>query len=322
MVFLLNELSLHGQYESSSTFFQALSLVVRMKEVVERSGERFLCCDQLRLAQVTSETTFEAEISALTNSAQKLAIIRWFDRSNWFAARAHDPDDEFLWQHLDVTNHSMAEAAFRLQVGERSALFGFNPSRCDSSPITVSWETAKNFAKPVEVENYWTLDELILALHRWGLDAKEVPIQSWGQLIDWGREYCHNLIFPAYVLEGLDGVPFSSVVAEQAKRRLEVLNALKTETNDVGERTTEGHRLYQTHFVGERAWFTDESDTNKKKFNKDMTFSDPLRDGKEVFCPWHGKISTLYFRIHFSWPLQQTSDPIAIVYIGPKITKN
>lgn len=322
MAVFLNELSLHGQYKSSSAFSHALALIFRMKEEIEKAGDQFLCCDQLRLAPVTVETSFQTEISSLLSSAQRLAIVRWFDKSNWIATQVHNSDDEFFWQDIEVTNSSMAEAAFRLQMGERSVLFGFAPSQFNVSPLSVSWETATSDAELIKVGYHWSLDELIFTLQSWSSDARGVPIQTWRQLIDWGKKYCYNLVFPDYVLEHLKGIPFSSVVAAQVKKRFEVLNTLKIETSDSGERTAAGHQLYQKHFVGERAWFTDESDTNKQKFNKDMTFPDPLRNGEKIFCPWHGKISTLCFRIHFTWPLNHPSDLISIVYVGPKITKN
>lgn len=52
-----------------------------------------------------------------------------------------------------------------------------------------------------------------------------------------------------------------------------------------------------------------------------MTFSDPSPTGKKLFCPWHGKIKTPQFRIHFEWPRPAGQREIKVVYIGPKITK-
>ena len=321
MAFFLNELSLHGQYTSTGAFLQALTHMIQLKNEIEKSGGEFLCCDHLRSAQVTESTTFQAEIAALTNAAQRLTIIRWFDRNNWLSLQEHDSNDEFLWGQLDVTGFSMSEAAFRLSMGENAALVSFHPSRCGALTLRVSWETAGNDAIVIEIENHWSVDKLVSAVQLLASDTRSQPVQSWPQLIDWGRQYCHHLIFPDFVLEQLNGVPFSLVVAQQAQRRFEVLDKLKEETDNQGERTSAGHQLYQTHFIGERAWFTDESETNKQKFETEMTFPNPMRTEEEIFCPWHGKISTQNFRIHFTWPLQQITDPISVVYIGPKITK-
>ncbi|MCY3818840.1 MAG: hypothetical protein OXH52_05670 [Gammaproteobacteria bacterium] len=45
-------------------------------------------------------------------------------------------------------------------------------------------------------------------------------------------------------------------------------------------------------------------------------FRDPMAS---LFCPWHGKVSRLTLRLHFSWPVE-AGRPIYVVYAGPKIT--
>jgi hypothetical protein len=51
-----------------------------------------------------------------------------------------------------------------------------------------------------------------------------------------------------------------------------------------------------------------------------MTFA--AADGREVFAPWHGKISHRYFRMHFEWPLAPERRKLPVLYLGPKITKS
>ena len=46
-----------------------------------------------------------------------------------------------------------------------------------------------------------------------------------------------------------------------------------------------GNELYNKHFVGEKAWFTDESKKNKDNFRKEMTFPDPEDTSQKIFCP-------------------------------------
>lgn len=88
-----------------------------------------------------------------------------------------------------------------------------------------------------------------------------------------------------------------------------------------GTNSIETDRLIAAHFSGEKAWFTDESEGNKKKFASQMTFVDPLNSSMKIFCPFHGKIKTPQYRIHFPWPMAQDEGVLRIVYIGPKITK-
>ncbi|MFN0043644.1 MAG: hypothetical protein ACKVSF_10595, partial [Alphaproteobacteria bacterium] len=79
--------------------------------------------------------------------------------------------------------------------------------------------------------------------------------------------------------------------------------------------------LRQQHFVGDRARFSDESARNKVEFSAAMTFVDPDNANRRIFCPWHGKIQTPQFRIHFEWPVPVGQQLLKVLYIGPKITK-
>jgi hypothetical protein len=82
-------------------------------------------------------------------------------------------------------------------------------------------------------------------------------------------------------------------------------------------------QLQSLLMVGDRARFTDSSDTEKKdrQFAQAMTFTHPETRGR-VFCSWHGKIQTPLYRIHFEWPIPDNQDrKILVAYIGPKLTK-
>ena len=87
-----------------------------------------------------------------------------------------------------------------------------------------------------------------------------------------------------------------------------------------GQRTPEGDRIYQDYFTGDKAWFTDSSESEKHNFKSSLTFLDPENKKEHIFCPWHGKINTPKMRIHFSWPISHDK-PLHMVYIGHKLTK-
>ena len=98
-------------------------------------------------------------------------------------------------------------------------------------------------------------------------------------------------------------LPFSSLVTKRIFELLDVLNCIVNETDGSGGVSEAGLQILNDHFVGEKAWFTDESDTNKRAFKYAMTFPDMNNpDGEKLFCPWHGKIKTPQIRIHFEWP--------------------
>ena len=62
------------------------------------------------------------------------------------------------------------------------------------------------------------------------------------------------------------------------------------------------------------------SDSEKRDFRRELTFSHPGDRGGSLFCTWHGKVSHLTLRLHFSWPIK-AGKPVHVVYAGPKITK-
>ena len=128
------------------------------------------------------------------------------------------------------------------------------------------------------------------------------------------------ITFSTDTFKSLLGYPFLPGVAQRIIERLEVLEKLKNSVDSSGNRTTEGHRLYQEHFTGDKAWFSDSSDTEKRDFKSELTFKHPGKDGSSLFCTMHGKIKTPQIRIHFTLP-SQTDPELYVVYIGPKITK-
>jgi hypothetical protein len=115
--------------------------------------------------------------------------------------------------------------------------------------------------------------------------------------------------------------PFSQLVTKRIFELLDILNRLVIESDLNGQLSETGRNLLQQHFSGDKAWFTDESSTNKRNFKQEMTFSDPIDNSKKIFCSWHGKIKTPQVRVHFEWPRPNNQKKIKVVYIGPKITK-
>jgi hypothetical protein len=116
----------------------------------------------------------------------------------------------------------------------------------------------------------------------------------------------------------MQGRAFVASAAQRIIVLLQTLDHLRTCVKD-GERTAEGNRLYQDHFTGDKAWFSDSSDTEVSEFADALTFKHPARPGETILCRWHGKVKTPQIRIHFTWPVSHR-DPLYVVYIGPKLT--
>lgn len=130
------------------------------------------------------------------------------------------------------------------------------------------------------------------------------------------------LIIPDSVQERIEREAFYPVVARRTLVILQTLHRIVRGRSADGSLNAEALSLWQQHSQGGKAWFTDESEGNKHKFKSEMTFPDPENPSNRLFCPWHGKIKTPQFRIHFEWPVLPGQSRLKILYIGPKITKS
>ena len=134
------------------------------------------------------------------------------------------------------------------------------------------------------------------------------------------RRECSSLYFSSGAFDALESQSFFPGAASSLLDLLIVLDRLKRSIGVDGARTAEGHEIYQNYFMRRLAWFTDSSDWEKSNFRDQLTFPHPQRPGEKLFCPWHGKVQTPQLRVHYSDPIAH-DEPLYIVYIGPKLTK-
>ena len=243
---------------------------------------------------------------------QRRVVMLWLTRQGpfWEDDAGHDPNEYFECKGEVVTEAALAEAAYCSTIGVDRRMVSFTPSSWEYSPIKVKWKHTDTNFTPIDVKNYW--DETILEA-----DLREVepPLQSWRELEQRCRRRFQSLNFVADCFSYLNGRPFAPGPADHIVRRLEVLDRLQS----VGRGSVEGRRLYENHFMGDRAWFSDSSDTEKRRFRRQMTFQSPEPGGDPMFCTWHGKINHPTYRIHFTWPVPP-GDKLYVVYVGYKIT--
>jgi hypothetical protein len=319
MTFYLNELSLHNQFHSQEHFLNSIRLFWNCKELLRRYHFG-LNCSRLALGNrpVINSLNFRSSIGNLQNRDLQRIILRWIDQEGPFwdddQVRVHSPDDYFSNEAEEiVTDTALAEAAYLSWKGRSSAVVSLNPSSYLTTPIKITWYKSEEKKNDITINNYWEtveLEKLLVTL--------VPPIQSWHQLILRITSDFSNLTFLPGLEHCLQGQPFNTTIATHVIELLSILNKFKGCFEENGERSTKGHEIYNEFFTGEKAKFTDESVTNKRKFKKDLTFLDS--NGNEIFCPYHGKISYQSYRIHFSWPITKDGN-VYIAYIGPKITK-
>lgn len=313
MEILLNDLSVHGQFQNIQDFRESVHRIMELRQAVgTKDRQLYVRKDILNRPAVATESMFNT-LHKLSRD-EKISVLGWIEKNGPFWTVAHDPN-LWLWHGSEiVTDTAVGEAAYHVMLGEDRWLVSFTPSDWEHSPIMVMAGPSAD-AIAGDVPNYLQVTELEIALRQ-----SEPSITSWEQMETRARSRFPRLTFSNDCCRHLDGQPFAPSAAKQIISRLKVLNQLMGEVDGGGNRTPEGHRLYQSHFTGDRAWFSDSSDTEKNDFKQQLTFPNPEEPGQYLFCPWHGKINNPPFRIHFAWPFRPGA-PLFVAYIGLKITR-
>lgn len=312
-----NDLSIHGQFYDVSTFDTALNRIMDIRRTAQRYGRELYCHRNFANVQVTPQMRLPQAIQNLAIDKRR-SVMQWITRHGpfWEDERLHGEDDWLEWEGNVVTDTAVGETAYRCLNSTETSLVSLIPSSWDFSPAVVKWRKSDEEAQAVEVVNYRNANALETALR-----AAPAQIASWEMLADMARARCLQLAFSSDCFDPLQAYPFAHGAAQHILNRLDKLDQLKTCFDADGRRTAEGHRLYQRHFAGDRAWFSDSSATEKAQFKTQLTFRHPTTEGQSLFCPWHGKVNHHpLLRIHFSWPVT-ANEPLYVVYVGPKITQ-
>ncbi len=309
MELMLNELSVHEQFASQSMLRDAFARIMTIRNIARRFGREVYCHRSAWYRAVSPGTLLVQMLSREQLSAAKL----WLTRQGpfWDDAQHHDPNDLFECQGDIVTEAGLAEAAYCTNIGLDRRMVSFTPSLWEYTPLTVTWWRGDALFTNVELKNYWDAPRLESDLR-----LADPAIDSWRKLETLSRGRFHNLNFTPGSFDPLDGQPFAPGAAGRILSRLEVLDRLWA----AGRGTSLGQQLYEDYFMGDRAWFSDSSDTEKRDFKQALTFPSPDDEGGSLFCTWHGKVNNPPYRIHFSWPIP-AGGQIYIVYVGLKITR-
>ena len=315
MEVLLNDLSLHGQFANIHAFQNAFQAIIDIRNRMAQFERKLYCHRNIVQAQVTHDLTLQQAVQKFDLNKRR-AVMGWVTKYGpfWEDGRSHEPDDYLEYQGQVVTDTALGEAAYRCFNGSEYHTFSLTPSDWLFTPISIDWYR-DNEHHPVDVPNHWDIRSLEVALQ-----AASPPIQSWEQLASIMPSRCTNLILAADSFEPLRGHPFVNSAAQRIVELLETLDKFRSCFDGQGQRTAEGQRIYQDHFTGDKAWFTDSSESEKNEFKAKLTFKHPDNESETLFCTWHGKIRTPQLRIHFSSPIS-ANEPLYVVYIGPKRTK-
>ena len=322
MGLLLNDLSMHGQFNDLDSFRLAIKKIMVIKQVANRFGRDLYCNRNLLHAQVTRDKVMQQAVNELKKDEQR-SLMRWLTHHGpfWEDIRNHSGDDWFEYDNDVITDTSVGEVAWCCMNGINRWLISLSPSNWVFTPIQVDWVLGDDDRKTVHVENYWEPGDVELVLQE-----APIPLDSWSQLEALARSRCNQLTFSNNTFEPLIGHPFVLGAAQRLLFILDKLNCFAMCFDSDGRRTLEGHEIYQDYFTGKKGGggrgsiFSDSSDTEKEKYGQELTFEHPEDRSKKLFCTWHGKVQTPQLRVHFSWPIR-SGEPVYVVYVGPKITK-
>jgi hypothetical protein len=317
MEFHINDLSLSRQFADPQAFRFALEPLLRLRYREPLLQICLFCSRSLHACKATAIHDLKDAVRATGDKVYIRLVLGWVDKSGpfWDDDRQFEKDDYFEYRGSDVTNQGLGEAARRRLAGRDANAYSFQASGFEISPLPVQHGLTEEPLDSIEIINHWQIEQLRVALNFCH------SLNCWKDVQGEINRRFNNLIIASNVMNDLMASPFSAHVADQIIIRLDILSKIVDESNLNGGLSATGRILLDNHFVGQKAWFTDESTDNKVNFKKDMTFSDPSDASKRIFCPFHGKIKSPQIRIHFEWPRPRGQREIKVVYIGPKITK-
>ena len=313
MNLLLNDLSIHGQFPDIPAFKAAIGRVMAIRSIAHKFSRELYSHRNVTNRRINPALSLFEALQRLPRE-QKQSLLLWLTKWGpfWEDAAAHGPDNWLQCGEEIVTTTAVGEAAYCATVGIDRLLISLAPSAWTYSPVAVQMEP--NSVGVITIPNYWEPTDL-----RRVLQNTPAPAKSWSNLEEDARARFQYLTFSTECFNYLNGHPFDPGAAASILSRLAVLNQLTSLVDSSGRRTAEGHQLYQDHFTGGRAGFSDSSDSEKNRFRHKLTFPHPEQPNSDLFCPWHGKINSPPFRIHFNWPVSLGA-PLYVVYVGWKIT--
>ena len=318
MTWIFNELSAQGLFNSAENALDGFSEILQLRNSNKLIRQQFLSTRQLQSISVAGTPLYKA-VAKSRPLPLKTLLLAWLSKHGpfWEDARADNPDDYFEFEDEDVTNGGLGEVARRRIVGQCCYAFSFPGvnERFARTPLEVVHGLPQNPISTIQTPNIWSLEEL----KRTAEQLIPSP-ENWKEYVDTLSDRFRYLSFSEEILSQLQAEPFSLQLTERINRLLSIL-AKYVDSRENGRDTDESRSIRNDYFVGERALFSDESDRNKHNFAKELSFRDPQAPGGRIFCPFHGKISSPKFRIHFVWPLPAGKESIYVAYIAPKITK-
>ncbi|MDP3014459.1 MAG: hypothetical protein Q8M92_09470, partial [Candidatus Subteraquimicrobiales bacterium] len=280
----INDLSLSGQFADPQSFRFALEPLLQLRIRDALLQKRLYCSRTLHECKATASYDLRKAVLATHDRGYIRLVLEWAANGGpfWDDDRQFEEDDYFECCGSDVTNQGLGEAARRRLAGREANTYSFQASGFEKSPLSVQHGLLEEPINFINIINHWQIEQL-----RTALSSCRV-LNCWKDVQEEINRRFNHLIIAADAMDNLMASPFSTYVADQIIIRLDILSSLVDESDENGGLSVNGRMLHANHFVGEKAWFTDESTDNKARFKQEMTFSDPSDASKSIFCSFHG----------------------------------
>jgi len=328
MQWLLNELSLEQRFNSEAEFLAFFSQF--FKEAMPLIKQKRLFASRMLAEQVIcAGKTFRQIIQQSNLRDIKQLVLIWLNKNGpfWTDEARQNNDNYFECNGVDVTEFAIGEATRRQIADESCAVFSLGNGVFDYSPLVVQHGLSEEILGRYDIENEWQVQRVVDHVS----NAAPPPTNWRDALQQLRHKYQETLILPEYLLDDMIQHAFSIDDFSALAKRLGVLRdyLLCLDSQNEAQRKD----ILDKYFHGDKAWFTDESETDKKKFKHQLTFLNPETNKRQTYS-FHGKINNNRrpkLRFYFKWPLpgtdhkethpKETQQKIAIVYFGQKITK-
>lgn len=316
MYVFLNELALADAWTSTSAIRQPLTAILRARQQQPVLRDALYCARGFGGVQTPAGLPLSRAAQALPRDT-RVQLFEWIAKFGPFIEDHRQPIDEdlFFFGEDDVTDLGLGEAARRIRVEHRAATLSpvvDEHSRFAASPLSVVHGLPDEPIAEVDVTNYTHLARLSGDLRT--LDPNPA---NWQAFLEECRYRFDLLHIGTHCDETLTRLPYMPAAGRRIIELLNVLQRIRAEMNHNGSLSPTGLELRDRFFIGKGAWFSDESESRKRKPSK-FTFPDP-EGGNDITCFWHGKVSTEAIRMHFDWPVKCGTKPLRIAYIGRHI---
>lgn len=316
MEWILNNLSLEKKFCNVNEFLGCMDSFLKCKFSHALLNSGVLCPRDIGGVEVVESISFTKAVMSFAPKDLKTQILSWVNKNGpfWPDDREVNENDYFQYEEIDVTDMGLGECARRTIVEKNVCSFSLGSS-FNTTPLSVSHGLEEEPLGLYDIDNIWLLDELLKSA-----DATIPPPSCWKTALEHLKQKNSRLIFSTSLYEQISELPYSSTVLDRALELCRVLECYLKSRDENGEMTDESHEIIKCHFHGDKAWFSDETDADIRKFKQELTFVDSRDDSKKVYS-FHGKIKTPQVRMYFEWPIPPDQNDIQILYFGPKITK-